>query len=104
MFQRVHEDDRILGFLPLAHIAGRMFYTFSVIESRAIVHLVESLETFAQDTAEIEPTIHFAVPRVWEKQYSTVAIMIKEATPLGRWAYRISMKVGTQACKFFKAL
>lgn len=99
---RVHDDDRILGFLPLAHIAGRMFYTFSVIESRAIVHLVESLETIAQDTAEIEPTIHFAVPRVWEKQYSTVAIMLKEATPLGRWAYRMSLKIGTRRASFLK--
>ena len=96
----VSDDDRILGFLPLAHIAGRMFYTFSVIESRAVVHLVESLETIAQDTAEIEPTIHFAVPRVWEKQYSTVAIMIKEATPLGRWAYRIALQVGRKRAGF----
>lgn len=98
----VKTADRILGFLPLAHIAGRMLYTFLVIESRAIVHLVESLETIAQDTAEIEPTVHFAVPRVWEKQYSSVSIMIKEATPLGRWAYGIAMQVGAKRAGFQK--
>lgn len=98
----VKDSDRILGFLPLAHVAGRMLYTFLVIESRAIVHLVESLETVAQDTAEIEPTVHFAVPRVWEKQYSSVSIMIKEATPLGRWAYGIAMQVGAKRAGFQK--
>ena len=35
--------DEQLGFLPLAHVAGRMFYTFSVIESTAIVNLVENI-------------------------------------------------------------
>ncbi|MYD45251.1 MAG: long-chain fatty acid--CoA ligase [Gammaproteobacteria bacterium] len=99
---RVDHKDRILGFLPLAHVAGRMLYTFLVIESRAIVHLVESSETVAQDTAEIEPTIHFAVPRVWEKQYSTVSIMIKEATQLGRWAYRVALHIGKKRAGFLK--
>ncbi|MYC26290.1 MAG: long-chain fatty acid--CoA ligase [Gammaproteobacteria bacterium] len=99
---RVVDKDRILGFLPLAHVAGRMLYTFLVIESRAIVHLVESLETVAHDIAEIEPTIHFAVPRVWEKQYSTVSIMIKEATRLGRWAYRVALQIGTKRARFLK--
>ncbi len=98
----VKDTDRILGFLPLAHVAGRMLYTYLVIESRAIVHLVESLETVAQDTAEIEPTVHFAVPRVWEKQHSSVSIMIKEATPLGRWAYHIAMLVGAKRAGFQK--
>ena len=98
----VNDADRILGFLPLAHVAGRMLYTFLVIESRAIVHLVESLETVAQDTAEIEPTVHFAVPRVWEKQYSAVSIKIKEATPLGRWAYGIAMLTGAKRAGYQK--
>ena len=60
-------NDRQLGFLPLAHIAGRMFYVFSVIQAESEVHLVESLETMNNDIQEVEPTAHFAVPRVWEK-------------------------------------
>ena len=37
--------DEQLGFLPLAHIAGRVFYIFCVIAGRVRVNLVESLET-----------------------------------------------------------
>ena len=89
----IHEDDEQLGFLPLAHVAGRMFYTFSLIESRAVINLVESPETVVRDLQEVEPTIHFAVPRVWEKQFSTVAIKLKEATWLGRVAYDAGLKL-----------
>ena len=41
----IRETDEQLGFLPLAHVAGRMFYTFSIIESKAVVNIVENLET-----------------------------------------------------------
>ena len=100
----IHEDDEQLGFLPLAHVAGRMFYTFSLIESRAVINLVESPETVVRDLQEVEPTIHFAVPRVWEKQFSTVAIKLKEATWLGRIAYDAGLKVGQKRAAYLKAL
>jgi long-chain acyl-CoA synthetase len=95
-------DDELLGFLPLAHIAGRIFYTFSPLQSLATVNLVESLETTVQDIQEVSPTIHFAVPRVWEKQYSTIAIKLKEATALGRLAYEWAISVGHRAAGYRK--
>ncbi|HCP49391.1 MAG: AMP-binding protein [Pseudomonadota bacterium] len=100
----IHSDDEQLGFLPLAHVAGRMFYTFSLIESRAVINLVESPETVVRDLQEVEPTIHFAVPRVWEKQFSTVAIKLKEATWLGRAAYEIGLKIGQKRAAYLKTL
>ena len=100
----IHPNDEQLGFLPLAHIAGRMFYTFSLIESRAVINLVESQETVVRDLQEVEPTIHFAVPRVWEKQFSTVAIKLKEATWLGRVAYDTGLKIGQKRAAYLKTL
>ncbi len=97
-----HAGDEQLGFLPLAHIAGRLFYTFSPLQSRATVNLVESLETTVQDMQEVSPTLHFAVPRVWEKQYSTVAIKLKEATALGRLAYEWAIATGHRAASYKK--
>ena len=94
------ESDRQLGFLPLAHVAGRMLYTFAVIESRSIVHLVENLETIAKDQQEVAPTVHFAVPRVWEKQFSQISIMQKEATWLGRRLYESALKIGERRAEY----
>jgi len=92
----VTPEDEQLGFLPLAHVAGRMFYSFLAIESCCVVNLVESLETAISDQQEVAPTIHFAVPRVWEKQYSLIAIKLKEATAVGRWAYNIALNIGAR--------
>jgi long-chain acyl-CoA synthetase len=98
----IYESDEQLGFLPLAHIAGRVFYTFSPMESCSTVNIVESLETTVQDQQEVAPTVHFAVPRVWEKQYSTVVIKLKEATAPGRFAYRHASAVGTRVAGYRK--
>ena len=98
----IEATDEQLGFLPLAHVAGRMFYTFAGIESGSVVNLVEELETANSDQQEIAPTIHFAVPRVWEKQFSTVAIKMKEATAFGRWAYERALAVGQRAAEYSK--
>ena len=98
----IRERDEQLAFLPLAHVAGRMFYVFAVIESCSVVNLVESQETALQDQQEIAPTIHFAVPRVWEKQYSTVMIQLKDGTALGRLAYRSALRVGGRLAEYRK--
>jgi long-chain acyl-CoA synthetase len=99
----ITEQDEQLAFLPLAHVAGRMFYVFVVIESCSVVNLVESQETALQDQQEIAPTIHFAVPRVWEKQYSTVMIKLKDATRAGRLAYQAAIDVGGRLARYRKA-
>ena len=98
----VYPTDEQLGFLPLAHVAGRMFYTFTPIESGCVVNLVESTETINHDQQEVSPTIHFAVPRVWEKQFSTVQIKLKEGTALGRAAYRVAMAIGARRAAALK--
>ena len=90
----IKPTDEQIGFLPLAHVAGRMFYTFATLEAASVINLVEDVETVVQDQQEIAPTIHFAVPRVWEKQYSNVSIKLKEGTALGRWAYRVAIRLG----------
>jgi len=96
----VLDRDELLGFLPLAHIAGRLFYVFSVIESLATINLVESLETTGENLQQVEPTNHFAVPRVWEKQYSTVTIMLEEGTRLGRWVYQRCLATGREVAEY----
>ena len=99
----VFETDEQLGFLPLAHVAGRMFYTFLVIQAASVVNLVENPETLARDIQEVSPSVHFAVPRVWEKQFSAVQIKLKEATPLGRIAYATAIRLGERRASYQKS-
>ncbi|MFL2546710.1 MAG: AMP-dependent synthetase/ligase [Candidatus Rariloculaceae bacterium] len=94
--------DEQLGFLPLAHVAGRILYSFIPLQSGATVNLVESLETTVRDLQEVAPTVLLAVPRVWEKQYSHIAIKLKEATALGRLAYERALAIGERAAEYRK--
>ncbi len=98
----IYPEDEQIGFLPLAHVAGRMFYTFATIEAGSVINLVEDVETVTQDQQEVAPTVHFAVPRVWEKQYSTISIKLKEGTALGRWAYDKAISIGEKVASYRK--
>ncbi|MGI9323535.1 MAG: AMP-dependent synthetase/ligase, partial [Pseudomonadales bacterium] len=99
----IRPTDEQLGFLPLAHVAGRIFYTFASMEAGSVINLVEDAGTVFENLQEIAPSIHFAVPRVWEKQHSTVAIKLKDGTGLGRLAYRLALGIGERVAEHRKA-
>src|SRR5690606_2700864 len=58
------------------------------------LNFVENPPPVPVNVREIAPTVFLAVPRVWEKFYSAVAIAISEATRLQQLAYRWSLGVG----------
>ena len=88
-----HQDDERMAFLPLCHVAERGFAYFSMY-SGVIMNFVENPETVPENAREVQPTLFFAVPRVWEKLYSGVRIALSDATPLQRWAYEKAIGVG----------
>jgi long-subunit acyl-CoA synthetase (AMP-forming) len=63
----VGEDDRVLSYLPLCHVAERMFVELASIYSGQTVFFAESLETFLDDLKRARPTVIFGVPRIWTK-------------------------------------
>jgi long-chain acyl-CoA synthetase len=83
-----------LAFLPLCHIAERTFTVFLPLRSGAIANFAESLETVLDNVREVAPTLFFAVPRIWERFYSTIVIQMKEATWIGRLAYTWALRIG----------
>ena len=91
---RLHEGDNQLSFLPLCHIAERTFSVFAPLESGATVNFAESLETVPENIREVGPALFFAVPRIWERFYSGIALRMKDATALGQFAYRWAIGTG----------
>lgn len=86
-------DDQ-LCFLPLCHILERVFSVNSPIAAGSTVNFAESPETIFDNLQEVSPQTFVAVPRLWEKIYSQVAIRIGDATGLQKWAYAKALKVG----------
>ena len=88
------EGDQQLSFLPLCHIAERTFTVFYPLRTGAAVNFAESIETVPENVREVAPAVFFAVPRIWEKFYSGVSLRMREATWIGKVAYRWALGVG----------
>ena len=60
-------EDRFVSYLPLAHAAERIIVEMDSLYCGAVVHFVESQESFVEDLRAIRPTLFFSVPRLWVK-------------------------------------
>ena len=90
----LHEGDQQLSFLPLCHIAERTFTVFNPLHTGSTVNFAESIDTVPENIREVAPALFFAVPRIWEKFYSGVALRMRDATRLGRFAYERAIGIG----------
>jgi long-chain acyl-CoA synthetase len=60
-------DDRMLSYLPLAHVVERVLVEHGWLRTGLHVFFADSLDTFAEDLQRARPTIFFSVPRLWVK-------------------------------------
>ena len=94
LFEGLPMGGERVAFLPLCHIAERMVGEYISILRGSTINFVENPETVFDNLREVQPLVFFAVPRVWEKVFSTVAISIKEAGKLQQLAYRWAVVQG----------
>lgn len=86
-------DDQILTYLPLCHVAERIFSTWTMAQNGTVLNFAESIETVQQNLREIQPTLFFAVPRIWEKLHAGVFIKGKDATTFKRIWFGAGLKL-----------
>jgi long-chain acyl-CoA synthetase len=86
-------DDMILTYLPLCHVAERIFSTWSSVSRGPCLNFAESIETVQQNLREIQPTIFFAVPRIWERIHASIAIKGRDATWFKKFWFGTGMKM-----------
>ncbi|MFP5440385.1 MAG: AMP-binding protein [Gammaproteobacteria bacterium] len=68
----MRENDRLISYLPLSHVAERDAVEMAMLYNGMKVFFAESLDTFAADIQRARPTVFFAVPRIWSKFYQKV--------------------------------
>jgi len=90
----VYDTDELVSFLPLCHIAERMFSVFLPLRFKYTVNFIENTDTVTQNVIEVSPTIFFAVPRIWEKYYSTIFIKMQDAALFKRILFGAAIKIG----------
>ncbi|MBW7834534.1 MAG: long-chain fatty acid--CoA ligase [Simplicispira suum] len=86
----VTPQDRLISYLPLAHVAEQMGAICNHVLAGYQVYFASSLETLGEHLQEVHPTIFFGVPRVWEKMQAAITSKLNAATgtkaALARWA------------------
>ncbi|MBT6177081.1 MAG: AMP-binding protein [Deltaproteobacteria bacterium] len=91
--------DFLLSYLPLCHVAEKIFSLFLPLTTGAVVHFGESIETVQQDLAEVSPTIFLGVPRIWEKMHAQVTLKMQDASWLKRALYHFFVPRGEAIAK-----
>ncbi len=92
LFAGAGPDDLSLSYLPLAHVADRAASEWLNVRSGTQVHFAESIEDVQLNLREIQPSLFFAVPRIWEKLRATVEVRMASASALKRLTYRVWMR------------
>ena len=83
MGQEVTNDDHIISYLPLSHIAAQMLDMHCAMATGLQIWFAQpdalrgSLGVTLKD---VRPTIFFGVPRVWEKIYDKMQQVAKQTT------------------------
>lgn len=93
------ENDTVVSYLPLCHVAERIFSLFLPLYLGSTVNFAESVNTIQADLREIGPTVFLGVPRIWEKLQSAVLIKIKDASAIKRWLFRHCLAIGRLAAE-----
>ncbi|MCB0638754.1 MAG: AMP-binding protein, partial [Lewinella sp.] len=74
---------QFFSFLPLNHVAERMIVEVAAFVTGGTISFGESIDTFARNLQDTQPTLFFAVPRIWSK--FQLAIHGKIPPPLFRF-------------------
>ena len=96
----LNSSDTGLSYLPLSHIAEQMFSIHAPMTVGSQVYFAESLIRMPQNLQEVQPTVFFAVPRVWEKFYAGVSGKLAAAegakAKIAAWAMGVGRKVNAR--------
>ena len=102
----VGPKDEVLSYLPLCHIAERLFSVIDALGAGYVDNFGAGGESFANDLRDVQPTFFLGVPRVWEKMMASVEIRMSDASWLKRRLHRSGIakwplreKLGMSRCR-----
>jgi long-chain acyl-CoA synthetase len=87
-------DDEVLSYLPLGHVTERVVSEIDALLAGSVVNFGEGGESLGDDLREVQPTVFFGVPMVWERMMAGVQLRMGDASALKRAAYRFAQSQG----------
>ncbi|MBV1881320.1 MAG: AMP-binding protein [Pseudomonadales bacterium] len=93
-FQLDASNYSVVCYLPLCHVAERIFSLVLHLLTGGVVNFAESIDTVSLNLREIAPEVFLGVPRIWEKLQQGAVIRMQDASPFQRAVYDYAMKHG----------
>ncbi|MBQ4818995.1 AMP-binding protein [Aquimarina sp. MMG016] len=87
-----YPNPKLLSYLPLNHVAEKIGVYAVALMMAGTISFGESIETFAKNLQDTQPTIFFAVPRIWTKFY--LAVVNKLSLKKQRLLFKIPVLSG----------
>lgn len=92
----IDSEEFSLSYLPLSHIAEQMFTLHVPISVGSHVYFAESMEKLPENLKEVQPTVVFGVPRIWEKFHAGLTSKMSEATGLKKRILDFALNTGAE--------
>jgi long-chain acyl-CoA synthetase len=89
-------DDRVVSYLPLAHVLERVVSHLRQIITGCRVYFCPQVDKVMEAVREVHPTYFTSVPRLWEKIYAGVREKMADVhgprAMIRDWALRVAAK------------
>ncbi|WP_027995815.1 AMP-binding protein [Simplicispira psychrophila] len=102
-------EDRMLSYLPLAHVVERVLVEHGWLYAGLQVYFADSIDTFTADLQRARPTIFFSVPRLWVKFQQAIlqkipagrlSLLLSIPLVAGLVRHKIKKTLGLDQCRF----
>lgn len=90
----IYPDDSFLSFLPLSHMLERTAGYYLPMMAGASISFARSIPDLAEDLTTIQPTVMVAVPRIFEKMYSSINTKVATGSKLKATLFEKAIDVG----------
>ena len=86
-------DDRSLSFLPWAHSFGQTCELHCLVSMGASIALNTAVDKLLAELAEVQPTLLFSVPRIFNRIYDGVGKQMSEKPAFIRSLFHSALKI-----------
>ncbi|OHE17545.1 MAG: fatty-acid--CoA ligase [Syntrophobacterales bacterium GWC2_56_13] len=93
---RATRDDETISFLPLNHVYEQIYDLMIHLTIGHIINFTENTDTVMMDMRDVSPTLFHAVPRIWEKYYSSIVLKMADATWFKKLVYKTALGIGSR--------
>lgn len=94
------EDDVMLSFLPMAHVAERVAGFYGRLNSGVTTAYATSVATVLTELAEVKPTIFGSVPRIYEKAYAKIHSEVAKKHPAVQKIFAAAVGIAREAARY----